>query len=117
MLSCQPLFTSLRFNKGIRGYVSFSRDVPDLVVILLEIGMAVSGSSVEVSWGFPVLEVGMIGKDGEGMLSPTQVVPPMGKHFHHSKQLSLIDVVITFCRGKSGGIIGDRMEFRFPFFV
>ena len=41
----------------------------------------------------------------------------MGKCFHHSKQLSFIDVVVTLCRGKGGGVISNRMKFGFPFFV
>jgi hypothetical protein len=39
--------------------------VLDLIVILLQVGVPSSGPSVEVMWQFPILKVGMIGKDGE----------------------------------------------------
>src|SRR5258708_226910 len=42
---------------------------------------------------------------------------PMGEHFHHGKQLSLVDVVIMLCRGKGSRIVSNRVEFGFPFFV
>jgi len=75
------------------------------------------GPPVKVPRGFPVLQVSVVGKDGEGVFSPPQVMPPMGKCFHHGKQLSFVDVVIAFCGGKGGGVIGDRMEFGFSLFV
>ncbi len=79
--------------------------------------MPAGGSSVEVSWGFPILQVSMVGEDGKEMLGPSQVVPPMGERFHHGKQLSLIDVVVKLCRGKGGGVVSNRVEFGFPLFV
>ena len=78
--------------------------------------MPTGRSSVQVSWGFPVLEVCVIGKDNEGILGPTQIVPPMGEGFHHGKQLSFVDVVIAFSRSERGGIVCDGVEFGFPFF-
>ena len=77
--------------------------------------MPVGSSLVKVSQGFPVLQVGVVSKDGEGVFGPSQVVPPMGKHFHHGEQLSFVDVIVTLCGGKSGGVVSDRVEFRFPF--
>src|SRR5713226_9731682 len=41
----------------------------------------------------------------------------MGEHFYHGKQLSLIDVIVTLCRGEGSGVVSDRMEFGFPLFV
>ena len=79
--------------------------------------MPAGSSLVEVSWGFPVLQVSVVGEDGKGMLGPSQVVSPMGEHFHHGKQLSLIDVIVTLCRGKGGRVVSDRVEFRFSFLV
>ncbi len=79
--------------------------------------MPAGGSLVEVSWGFPILQVSVVSKNGKGVLGPSQIMPPMGKCFHHSKQLSFIDVVVTLCRGKGGGVISNRMKFGFPFFV
>ena len=57
----------------------------------------------------------MVSKDSEGVFGPFQVMPPMGEHFHHGKQLSFVDVVVTLCGGKGGGVVSDRMEFGFPF--
>ena len=79
--------------------------------------MPAGSPSVEVSWGFPILQVSVVSEDSKGMLGPSQVVSPMGEHFHHGKQLSLIDVVVTLCRGKSGRVVSNRVEFGFPFFV
>ncbi len=59
----------------------------------------------------------MVGKDDEGVFGPTQVVPPVSKGFHHGKQLSFVDVVISFGWGKHGGVVCDRMELGLPFFV
>ena len=39
---------------------------------------------IQVSGGFPVLEVGMIGVDDEGGLCPTKVMSPVGQGFHDS---------------------------------
>ncbi len=57
----------------------------------------------------------MVGEDGERMLGPAQVVPPMSEGFHHGKQLSFIDVVIALGRGEGGGVVGNGMEFGLPF--
>ncbi len=75
------------------------------------------GPSVKVPWGFPILQISVVSKDGEGVFGPSQVVPPMGKCFHHGKQLSFVDVIIAFCGGKGGGVVGNRMEFGFSFLV
>ena len=79
--------------------------------------MPTGSPSVKVPWGFPVLQVSMVSKDGEGVPGPSQVMPPMGKHFHHGKQFSFVDVVIAFCGGKGGRVVCDRMEFGFSFLV
>ena len=79
--------------------------------------MPAGSSLIEVSWGFPILQVSIVSEDGKGMLGPSQVVSPMGERFHHGKQLSLVDVIVTLCRGKSGGVVSNRVEFGFPFFV
>src|SRR5258707_10072131 len=79
--------------------------------------MPASRASVEVSWGFPILEVCMVGDDSEGVFSPTQVVSPMGEGFHHGKQLPLVDVVVPLCRGKGSGVVRDGVKFGFPLFV
>jgi len=55
----------------------------------------------------------MIGEDSEGVLSPSQVVPPMGKRFHHSKQLSFINIVVMLCGSEGGGVVCDGVEFGF----
>ncbi len=78
--------------------------------------MPAGSLSVKVPRGFPVLQVSMVGKDGEGVFGPSQVVPPMGKHFYHSKQLSFIDVIVMLCGGKGGRVVSDRVEFGFPLF-
>ena len=59
----------------------------------------------------------MVGEDSKGVLSPTQVVPPMGEGFHHGKQLSLVDIVVPLCWGECSGVVRNGMEFGFPFFV
>ncbi len=59
----------------------------------------------------------MVGKDGKRILSPTQVVPPMGKGFHHSKQLSFVNIIIALDGGERGGIVCDGVEFGFPLFI
>ena len=59
----------------------------------------------------------MIGENGKGVPSPTQVVPPVGKSFHHGKQLSLVDVIVTLCGSEGGRVVCDGMEFRLSPFV
>ena len=39
-------------------------------------------SAVQVSRGFPVLEVGMVSVDDEGGFCPSKVMSPMGQGFH-----------------------------------
>jgi hypothetical protein len=58
-------------RKGICCYVVFARDVLYEVVVFLEVSMPVCCSTVEVFGGFPILEVCIIGKDGEGVFSPS----------------------------------------------
>ena len=59
----------------------------------------------------------MVGEDGERMLGPAQVVPPMSEGFHHGKQLSLVDNVVSFGWGKCSGVVGNGVEFGLSFFV
>src|SRR5216684_1279464 len=79
--------------------------------------MPVGSSSIQILWGFPVLKVCVISEDSEGVLSPSQVVPPMGKHFHHGKQLLFVNVIITLHGGKGGRIVCNGVEFGLPFLV
>ena len=74
-------------------------------------------ASVQVPWGLPVLEVCMVGEDGERVFGPTQIVSPVGEGFHHGKQLSFVDIVIPLSWGKRGGVVCDRVEFGLPFLV
>ncbi len=73
--------------------------------------------SVQVSWGFPILEVCVVGEDDKRVFGPTQVVSPMGEGLHHGKQLSLVDIIISFSWGKRSGVVCDRVEFGLPFFI
>ncbi len=79
--------------------------------------MPAGGLSVEVLWGFPILQVSVVGENGKGVLGPSQVVPPMGKHFHHGKQLSFVNVVVMLRGSKGGRIVCDGVEFGFSFLV
>src|SRR5258708_8953132 len=92
-------------------------DVPDFVVILLEVSVPAGSSLIQIPWGFPILKICMVGEDGEGVFSPPQVVPPMGKHFHHGKQLSFVNVVVMLRGSKGGRIVCDGVEFGFSFLV
>ncbi len=79
--------------------------------------MPAGRSLVQILRGFPILKICVVSEDGEGVFGPPQVVPPVGKGFHHGKQLSFIDVVITLCGGKGGGVVCNGMEFRLSLFV
>src|SRR5229473_5207486 len=79
--------------------------------------MPAGHSSVEVLWGFPILEVCVVGDDNERMFGPTQVVSPVGEGLHHGKQLSLVDVVVSFCWSEGSGIVCDGVELGFPLLV
>ena len=59
----------------------------------------------------------MIGENSEGVFCPTQIVSPVGKSFHHGKQLSLVDVIVAFCGGEGSGVVCDRVQLRFSLFV
>ena len=59
----------------------------------------------------------MIGEDGERVFGPTQIVSPVGEGFHHSKQLSFVDVIVSLGRGECGGIVCDGVKFRLSLFV
>ena len=73
-------------------------------------------SSVQISRGLPVLKVRVIGEDNKGVLGPTQVVPPVGESFHHGKQLSFVNVVVSLGWGKGGGVVCDRVKLGLPSF-
>ncbi len=79
--------------------------------------MPAGSSSIQVSRGLPVLEVCVVSEDSEGMFGPPQVMPPVGKCFHHGKQLSFIDVIVTLCRGEGGRVVSDGVELRFSLLV
>ena len=78
-----PLVSARWSRKCIWGCIGFSWHVEDFVVVLLEVSMPSGCSSVEVLWGFPVLEVRMVGHDGEGEFGPSQVRSPVGERFYH----------------------------------
>ncbi len=59
----------------------------------------------------------MVSKNGKGVFSPSQVGPPMCEHFHHGKQFSFIDVVVSLCGGECGGVVCDGMELGLSFTV
>ena len=59
----------------------------------------------------------MVSEDGEGVFGPTQVVSPMGEGLHHGKQLSLVDVVVSFSWGERGGVVRNGVEFGLSFLV
>ncbi len=79
--------------------------------------MPAGGLPVQISWGLPVLKVGVVGEDNKGVLSPSQIVPPVGKRFHHGKQLSFIDIIVPLCGGEGSRVICNGMEFGLSFFV
>ena len=66
----------------ISGSVGFARDVFQDVVIFLEVCMLSRCAVVQVSRGFPVLEVGMVSADDEEGFCPAKVVPPVGQSSH-----------------------------------
>ena len=59
----------------------------------------------------------MISEDGEGMFSPTQIVPPVDKSFHHGKQFSLVDIIVVLRGGKGGRVVCDGVKLGFSLFV
>src|SRR5258707_8674470 len=79
--------------------------------------MPASRASVQVSWGFPVLEICVVGKDNKRMFGPSQVVSPVGECLHHGKQLSLVDIIVSLGWGKRGGVVCDGVEFGFAFLI
>ena len=79
-------FTFVRSRKPrecVRWDVGFAWDIEDFVVVFLKVCVPSCRSSVEVPWGFPVLEVGVVSHDGEGVFSPSQVRSPVCEGFHH----------------------------------
>jgi len=104
-------------GQSVGRYVGLPGDVSDFIIIFLKVGVPAGGSSVEISWSFPILEVHVVSKDDKGGFSPAQVRPPMGECFHHGKQFPFIDVVVPFCGSECGGVVCDGVKLRFSLFV
>src|SRR6266404_8840082 len=51
--------------------VDLARDVFDDEVVFLEVGVPSCRSSVQFLWSFPVLQVGVVGEDGEWGFRPS----------------------------------------------
>ena len=62
--------------------VGFARDVLQDVIVFLEVCMPSGCATVQVSGGFPVLEVGMVSADDEGGFCPSKIVSPVSQGFH-----------------------------------
>ncbi len=71
-------------------------------VIFLEVGVPSSHLTVQLLGSFPILEVGVIGEDGEWGFRPSQIVSPVCEGFHYCKKLSFIDIIVSFgrCQGR-----------------
>jgi hypothetical protein len=65
-------------RKDVWARVGFPSYVMDDEVVFLQVCMLLGCASVEVLWGFPVLEVCMVGEDDEREFCPSQVMPPVG---------------------------------------
>src|SRR5216684_9148222 len=59
----------------------------------------------------------MVSKNGEGVPSQTQIVSPMGKGFHHGKQLSFVNIIVAFGRSEGGRVVRDGVELGLSLFV
>ena len=79
----------------------------NLIVIFLQISVLSGSSPVEVAWGFPILEVGMISEDSERFFGPAYVGSPMCQGFHNSQQFTFIDIVVPFCGCEGGRVVGN----------
>jgi hypothetical protein len=47
-------------------------------VVFLQVRMPSGCTPVEVLWGFPILEVRVVGEDDKGEFRPSQIVLPVG---------------------------------------
>ena len=71
------LVCSGKSGECVGGNVGLSRDVENFVVVFLQVCMPSCCSPIEVSWGFPILEVCVVRHDCEGVFCPAQVWPPV----------------------------------------
>ncbi len=51
----------------------------------------------------------MVGEDGKGIFSPSQIVLPVGKGFHDCKKFSFINVIISFSGCEGSGVVCNWM--------
>jgi hypothetical protein len=65
-------------RKDVWARVGFPRYVMDDEVVFLQVCVPPGCTSVEVLWGFPILEVCMVSEDDKREFCPSQVVPPVG---------------------------------------
>src|ERR1035438_781905 len=54
-------------------------------------------SSVQDPRGSKVLQVSMVAEDGDGVLGPIEVVPPLFKCCYDSQQLLIVYIIVYFC--------------------
>src|SRR5229473_2666364 len=77
------LFDIQRSRQDIWARVRFTRDVMNLEVVFLQVGVPSCCPPVQVLWRFPVLQIRMVSEDDKREFSPSQVVSPMCERFHH----------------------------------
>jgi hypothetical protein len=65
------LVSSRGSRKDVWSHVSFPRYVVNDEVVFLQVHMPLGHTPVKIFWGFPVLEVRMVGEDDEGEFGPS----------------------------------------------
>ena len=87
-------------GEGIRARKEFSRDVDHCQVEVSEVNEPVSLSVIEVLGGAEVSEILVVGEDLDRERRSVEVVSPRFQGTDDSEEFSVIDVVVSFCRGE-----------------
>src|ERR1700722_7579650 len=84
-------------------------------VKLLKLGQPTSLTAVELLRLFEVLEIGVIGKDLEGMLRRYQVLAEFLQRNHDSQEFTVINCIIPLSLREGFGEEGDRSPYTIDF--
>ena len=93
-------------REGIRAGEEFSWDVDHFQVEVSKVNEPTGLSLVEVLGEMEVGEVCMVGEDLDREKGSMKVVLPGFQGMNNTKEFSVVDVVVSFCRGERLGEVG-----------
>ena len=96
-------------GEGIRSCEEAAQDMDDFKVEVSKVEKPPCLTVVEVLWLMEVCQILVVCKDLDGERGTMEIVSPGFQSVDDCKELSVIDVVVLFCRDKQLGEVGTGM--------